>query len=93
MKGSEKQIKWAEDIKSNAFNTIDANLKRMEKENPGLFRFEIQAYKECREMIEKTFTTCEDAKQIIENRDMFDPRRIISIASQRANQLRGTGLK
>lgn len=93
MKGTEKQIKWAEDIMSDAFNTIDANVNRMEKENPELFRFEIQAYKECREMIEKSFATCEEAKQIIENRGMFDPSRITQIAGQRANQLRGTGIR
>ena len=93
MKGTEKQIKWVQDIMNDAFNTIDANVDRMEKQNPQLFRFEIQAYNECRKMIQKSFKECEDAKKIIENRDMFDPRRITSIAQQRANQLRGTGLR
>ena len=33
MKGTEKQIKWVQDIMNDAFNTIDANVNRMEKEN------------------------------------------------------------
>lgn len=27
MRGTEKQIKWAEDIKANAYNTIDRNIR------------------------------------------------------------------
>ncbi len=92
MNGTEKQIKWANNIMNDALNTIDANVNRMEKENPQLFRFEIQAYNECKEEMQKLFAECEDAKKIIENRDMFDPRRINLIVQQRASQLKGTGL-
>lgn len=33
IKGSEKQVAWAQDIIQSSFDTIDANIKRMEEQN------------------------------------------------------------
>jgi len=88
MKGTEKQIKWAEDIINDAYNTIDANIARMEKESKEFFHFNIQAYKECRKKLEETLETCDDAAVIIKCRNQFDPRRINEMVGRMAEKAR-----
>lgn len=76
MNGTEKQIKWAEDIINNAYNTIDANIANMENKNEEFFTTRVLAYRECRKQLDEVLNNCNDAATIIKNRDLFDPTRI-----------------
>lgn len=76
MKGTEKQIKWAEDIKAQAINScqarIDANTAI------GCFADETEMYRIMINAIEVVFAKVDDAAKIIDKRYMFDSRNIES---------------
>lgn len=84
LQGTEKQIAWAEDIRRNAINTINNNIERMEKENPKLFRYDIEAFKEIGESLRKVLTQPQGAKAslIIEKRSMFSGDRILRVKNE-----------
>ena len=86
MKGTEKQIKWAEDIMNNALNTVNANIEHSKTSDALLTR--LQVYEEIKKMLEESFSQVTEASQLINARDRFDPRRINNIAQQRENQIR-----
>lgn len=80
MKGTEKQIKWAEDIKAGAYNTLDM----LQKENDRLtgmgLEINYQSYTDMaspeaieavRNELNGFFSRCDNAGTIINNRSMF----------------------
>lgn len=90
MKGTEKQIKWAEDIKRVALENLQNNITRMEQ-NKECFVYELKAFNETKEDVEKVFEVCEEASQIINMRDRL--YNILSFANERARYYRENKIK
>ena len=87
MNGTEKQIKWAEDIKNNVLNYLDqtetqANESYWTAES---FGYTLEDVKAVRADIEKFFGTVKDAKQIIDRRDYLTARRLESLCVMHHN--------
>ncbi len=79
--GSEKQVKWASDIREKAVQKINSALKFYEdrmKSNPKIetYEDEVSATREIRKTMEAVFSQTTSAAKIIENRGLFDERRI-----------------
>ena len=80
MKGSEKQIKWAQDIINGVFRTLDWC-----EEQHGKKTYQITCHeylsKEAIEVLRKeyknAFERCDDAARIIEKRDSFCSEKVI----------------
>lgn len=77
MKGSEKQVKWAEDIIEGARKTIEANI-RLHMENAEKFPTAAKTYndradqwKRIGAQVEAAVAKCDDAALIINKRSMF----------------------
>lgn len=100
LKGTEKQVKWAQDIIHDAYANIDSwirtDKKAMEKlgcENPeewegSFFMTEITVFTELRKMLDDCLEGVDSAAAIIERRSMFDPSRIREIARVEVNKRR-----
>lgn len=93
MKGTEKQIKWAEDTKANALGTCEANIERMEKTIDNqtgrtIFPDEIEAYKVQLAILQAFFAKVDDAAVIISKRDLIHPARINNVALQFAQRIK-----
>lgn len=86
MKGTEKQIKWAEDIKTNAINTLEANIEKTATEP--LFKADNQAYRILLAVTKNALSKIEDAGTLIDRRIYFDPRSLIKTASTWADNIR-----
>jgi hypothetical protein len=87
MNGTEKQIKWAEDIKKNVLSYLDqteaqANESYWTAES---FGYTLKDVKAVRADIEKFFGTVKDAKQIIDRRDYLTARRLESLCVMHHN--------
>lgn len=80
MKGTEKQIKWAEDIIRDARETIRRNIELIkalqEKHGYDVRQDELEAYEKCSESLEKVFASTEEAGAIIEMRNRISGRAI-----------------
>ena len=82
MKGTEKQIKWAEDIINAAQATIDANIKRNEGDDPmnvnerKIWEWVKGEYDKAMQMVGG------DAKLIIDNRKRLDADAMIHLAGR-----------
>ena len=74
MKGTEKQIKWAEDIKAQAINSCKARIAA--NNNIGMFADENELYEIVIKGLETVFAKIDDAAVIITKRHMFDYRTI-----------------
>lgn len=90
MKGTEKQVKWAEDIKRVEIENLQNNITRME-EHKEHFVYELKAFNETKEEVEKVLEDCEDASQIINMRDKF--YNILDFANNRARYYRENKIK
>ncbi len=89
MKGSEKQIKWAEDIKKGAMDTLTNNLERMKNSgHEEYYKITIQVFEELKKELEECFEKVDDAKVIIENRNKFASDTILKMASWREERIR-----
>jgi len=88
MKGTEKQIKWAEDIKANAINTCTANIERLSGQPLDAMRVEV--FKVIRKTLIDGFEQIDDAAVIINKRAHFDPMAIIRMAD-RTSELINSG--
>ena len=88
MKGTEKQIKWAEDIKANAINTCTANIERLSGQPLDALRVEV--FKVIRNTLIAGFEQIDDAAVIINKRANFDPMAIIRMAD-RTSELIASG--
>lgn len=69
MKGTEKQIKWAEDIKAQTIRNIKAAIAA--NESIGMYELESELYGIMIEAVEVTFEKVNDAAKIINNRHLF----------------------
>ena len=72
MKGTEKQITWAENIQKTALDTLQRNIDRMKAAN-------VKSY----ERTIKAFEKCDDAALYIKNRETFSSRSVL----QKANEI------
>lgn len=81
LKGSEKQVAWAQDIINNAINTVNANIKLASESEQIAALKGLNSWLEIKDMITRAFDSVDDAKTIIENRRKFDPSRILRIHS------------
>lgn len=90
MKGTEKQIKWAEDIKRTVLENLQNNINRFE-EHAEYFPYELKAFKETKEEAEKAFEIYENASDIIERRNRL--YRVIEFANTRAREYRENDIK
>ena len=87
LKGTEKQIAWAESIREESINTCDKNIElakeRIEK-YPGVASYErdLKAYEEIKSQVVSVFDKIEDAAYIIDNRKSLDSNRIVYLANQ-----------
>lgn len=84
MRGSEKQIAWAEDIKKEAYGTVNANIKTLDEKiekypNWETAKKERAAFIRVREMLDEVFGKIEDASVIIEKRYMLSGKSIIEL--------------
>ena len=86
MKGSMKQIQWAEDIRANAINTCTANIERMSAEP--LFALDVKVYKIFRAGLIARFDKIDDAALIIKQKELVDPRSIIDQVSRATEMIR-----
>lgn len=92
LQGSEKQVKWAEQIRSNVINTINNNIERMEKsENRDYYKPSIEAFKEIGEKVNAMLRQPPGAKaaNIIDRRNStFDVDRVLSMVHDLAEKKR-----
>lgn len=70
MKGTEKQITWAQDILANAIRNCESVIRK-DEEN-GIFAQRAPLYKIMKKAIEKIAATTDDASKVISNRHLFD---------------------
>lgn len=74
MKGTEKQIKWAEDIKAQTIKNIKSHIAA--NEAIGMFAEETRLYKIMERAVENLFETIDDAAIIINKRELLDIQSI-----------------
>lgn len=78
MKGTEKQIKWAEDIKAGLFATLDSMEEKCEEAS-----YSRETVKLMRERYTEMFANNDfTAAEIIEHRDHWTPKTLFCIAMQ-----------
>ncbi len=89
MKGTAKQIAWAEDIKANALRAAANIVRNAEKmiewgftgdDDPGFIS--VEAAKEAEQMVVKACETLDDAAYIIEHRHMLRQQWLETMARQ-----------
>ena len=87
MNGTEKQIKWAEDIKKNVLNYLDQTEAQASESywTAESFGYTVEDVKAVRADIEKFFSNAETAKQIIDKRDFLTARRLESLCVMHHN--------
>lgn len=90
--GSEKQIKWANDIRDSALDTIEANiesnrnyLKRFKNDFDAQVKLDL--YEGARETYLKQLRSVTNAKEIIDRRNAYDPKMIVDTVDDRARQM------
>lgn len=88
MKGSEKQVAWAEQIKANAIGTCDANIDRLNKmlkEYPGFGHTaeELQKFETLKAHLIAKFDTVDNAKWYIDNRDRLSGAHVLTMVEKK----------
>lgn len=87
LKGSEKQIAWAEKIRNGAMETCEINIK-LAKEKieryPGVadFEYDLKAFENLKNQFESLFDDLEDASKIIDKRDVLSSNHVIYMAGK-----------
>ena len=83
MKGSEKQIKWAEDIIANAYKTLDTLEKELEIRGVDprycLNNINKEAIDVQRASIDKVVNSIDEASMIINRRNIFSREKMVEI--------------
>ncbi|WP_300802338.1 hypothetical protein [uncultured Acetatifactor sp.] len=79
--GTEKQVKWASDIRKQAVDAINASVKFYEDrlaKNPKIVAYqdEVRAAHETRKTLEAVLTQISSASKIIDGRGLLDKTRI-----------------
>ena len=97
MTGTEKQIAWAQDIKRQAMESIESNIKtnaeRYEEfDHHPMYAANIEAYKIMAAVIEGIFAAHDDAEYIINHRAMLSPSGFSTHVNRWAEMIR-TGKK
>lgn len=86
LKGTEKQVAWAEDIIGEARRTIEGNIERIkvEQEKHGIpvMQDYLEAYARCGETLENMLSKIDSASKIIEMRDRISSREINRMVDQ-----------
>lgn len=88
LKGSEKQVKWAEQIRNNAIDTINRNIDLANekiKKYPSaqkIYQNQIESLQEIGKQLKEVLLKVSNASQIIEKRHIFDSSRILDEASK-----------
>ena len=95
IKGSEKQIKWGQDICNKAMTYLNDNIANMieqtRKLNTEHFLGDIKVYKEVRTDLAHFFNNCVEATQIIDKRITLSVREISKYVEDNANSYRRFG--
>ena len=86
MTGTAKQIAWAEQIKTDALNTLDANIARTATEK--LFEADHQSYRLLKALTIMALEKIQDAGTLIDRRRYFDPAQLTRTAAKWAEDLR-----
>lgn len=86
MKGTEKQIKWAEDIIESARGTIKANIENIkaqqEKYNCKWRQDELEAFELCSKSLEELLSKVTEASQVINMRHKISSHAIIEMVQE-----------
>lgn len=80
LKGTEKQVAWANEIRDSAVNTITRNIelcKERNKKHPDMCAVELQVWLELKEALFAKIKNIDSAAEIIDMRYRLDPRRIL----------------
>ena len=85
LKGSEKQIKWANDIIAAVYTTANDNIVRAhDNQWPHADKWE-EAFGKIISQLEGSLSKIDKAAVIISCRDRFDPNRILNLANKYVN--------
>ena len=85
LRGSEKRIKWAEDIIAEVYTTANDNIVRAhEKQWPHADKWE-EAFDQIISQLEGFLSKNDKAAVIISCRERFDPERILFFANKYVN--------
>ncbi len=92
MKGTEKQIKWAEDIKEAAYGTVNGNIELLQERlnkypNWDSLKNEIKGYEKVREVLDMFFNQIAEASQVIDKRFMPEGEALVNQARAYTNKL------
>lgn len=93
LKGTEKQVAWAEDIVAIARRTISSNIENIknlqaeytEKYGEGFKNFrqdELEAFEKCGESLEAMLANVDSAAKIIDMREKLSSRSILDMVNQ-----------
>lgn len=93
LKGSEKQIAWANDIIREARETLSRNIEISEEReaktgNTGFYRLRIESYKEVQRQLETYLDTVDSAAKIIERKSVFSSESVLRMAQEYEKSLR-----
>lgn len=95
IKGSEKQIRWCQDICDKAMTYLNDNIANMieqtRKLNTEHFLGDIKIYKEVRTDLAHFFNNCTEASQIIDKRVTLSVKNISEYVENNANSYRKFG--
>ena len=85
LQGSDKQIKWSNDIITSLYATINSNNKRAhDKQWPHADKLE-EAFDKIISQLEAFLAKVDQAGVIINHRERFDPNRILFLANKYVN--------
>lgn len=86
LKGTEKQVAWAEDIIRVARETVNSNIQtikeQQEKYNAEFRKNELDGYTACGKSLEAMLSKVEDASQIISMREKLSSRSINEMVNE-----------
>lgn len=92
LSGSEKQVKWANDIRRSALDTIELNIKSSRDylkrfKNDFDSQVKVDLYESARETYLKKLRSVTSAKDIIDNRHLYDGQRIVNTINDMARDM------
>lgn len=84
LKGTEKQVAWATQIREDAINTINRNIALCEERNKqrkGISDIELQIWNQLKEEVMKCIGNIDSASKIIDLKSRLDPKSLIMIVN------------
>ncbi len=89
MRGTEKQIKWVEDIKAGAFRQLDLFDETFERDAANGIKspYTHESIDAVRQQITEVFAKIDDAAKIIDRREMFSFRRLLNAVEAQAKRM------